>query len=413
MADYVAQLGLTEDQKNLMIKLKKDMKIPENNPFDGIRDDLTLYRFLNAKKWDYDLALKQYTAYLKYREDEKVDQIHQWAAENKQTVDLVNSLFPIVINGHDKEARPVVYERIGIIPAARFAKLVTVDDCRKVHTLFMEDLMAHCREETKKHKRPIFGVVVIVDLGGGLSMESRHFIPFFKNMGQQDEQNYPEIAHKVFCVNAPFIFPVLYKMVKYFIDPNTREKIEVFSDCPTERLLELIDGSILNHEWGGENLEEIPTIKRIDLGEIGNDMKEQNVAARDTFEYTVVCDHKKGGKFIWSMELDSLDIDFSVEWKGKKDKKSKVVAEVSRVDKHEGSFIPKTKGELKLIFDNTYSYITSKNVKYACLFHSYSLLKTQRLIEEKQEKERKKAEKESEKSKSKLNSTAESKQSQK
>mmetsp|Transcript_19337 Transcript_19337/g.27228 ORF Transcript_19337/g.27228 Transcript_19337/m.27228 type:complete len:384 (+) Transcript_19337:2-1153(+) len=372
------------------------MKIPEDAPFDGVQDDLALYRFLKAKKWKFEVAKKQYQAMRKYREDEKVGQIFEWADEKKDVVELIESLFPYRLSGYDKEGRPILYEDLGSIPASRFAKLVTREQNHKHHTMFMENIMNRLLEASKKEKRPIFQTTVVVDMGGS-SMESRHFVPYFKDMSQQDEQNYPEIVHAVFVVNSPWVFPYLYGLVKHFIDPNTREKVRVYSSGYEKDLLQEVDAKTLNIKYGGENDEELPTVRGVKMKNRDEEMTSKNVPARDSLEVVNVCGDKKGGKFEWVFKLDDLDIDFKVEWKGAKDKSPKTIIDESRISEHSGEYTAKGIGELKIVFNNTYSYLTSKDVNYAVIYNSMEKLKAQADIERRQEKQAKKAEKEARK----------------
>ncbi|GAB5359166.1 hypothetical protein AAMO2058_000521400 [Amorphochlora amoebiformis] len=406
IAKWMETLKLTVDQKKMVQQLKTDMKIPEKVPFDGVQDDLTLFRFLSAKKWDYEVAKAQYQAMRKYREEEKVDEIFEWHKNNPKAVKTIESLFPMIVRGFDRTGRPIVYDPIGAIPAARFAKLVTLEESHKYHTWWMEELCKILREQTRKLGRPVYQVIAIVDMNGA-SLDSRHFIPYFKDMSTQDSQNYPELAKIVLIANAPWIFPALYSLVKNFIDPNTREKIRVFGNSGyTDKLLEFIDEDVLNVKYGGKNEEPLPEIEGIEIASGGQMLLTQNVAARDTFEVIKPCEDKRGGKFSWVFNLESLDINFRVEWKGIKEKKYSTVQELNRVEKHEGELDVKTKGELKFTFDNYFSYLTSKDVKYSFQFVSAEILKTNEAIKSRKEKKAKKAEKEARKAKKKADKLA-------
>jgi len=406
MAEYIAQLGLNDEQKRLLLSFKKELKIPDGVPFDGVADDLTLFRFISAKKWVMADALKQYRSYREWREEEEMDKLDAWADNHKDEIELIESLFPLSQHGWDKEGRPLIYEDIGVIPAARFAKLVKMPGFHKWHVWWMEKLMRTMREQTKKLGKPVYKVTCIVNMQGS-SFESRHFVPFFKVMSQCDEQNYPEIVQNVFCVNSPWIFPALYALVKNFIDPNTREKIQVFSSGYEKKLLEHVDAKVLNVKFGGQNKEVLPTVTGIKVTEAGKeDLTSKNVAARDSYVHTVKCDDRHGGKFMWIMELKELDITLKVEWKGHKDKKATLVSAHEKVDRASGHFDAKTRGELTLTMDNTYSYLTSKDVRYAVTFQSKAVLKTNAIIEQRKAKAAAKAAKDAAKRKKKADKAA-------
>jgi hypothetical protein len=41
---------------------------------------------------------------------------------------------------------------------------------------------------------------------------------------------YPETLHRLYLINAPFVFYGAWKMIASLIDPETREKIQVFKE---------------------------------------------------------------------------------------------------------------------------------------------------------------------------------------
>jgi len=71
------------------------------------------------------------------------------------------------------------------------------------------------------------------------------------------------------------------------------------------------------------------------------------------------------------VKLDSYDVNLRIEWtkKGAKEGETKCVVAKEKMSEDEGSLEVEGEGELKLIFDNTYSYLTSKDVRFAVYFH--------------------------------------------
>jgi len=132
MARWMGKLNLSLEQKQKLAEFKEKVGIPADAKFDGVQDDITCYRFVSAKKWVLEDAIAQYKAYLKYRVDEKVDEIWEWEKQNKKVCETIKSLFPLSWHGYDKDGRPLIYENIGVIPASRFASLITVEDHHKV-----------------------------------------------------------------------------------------------------------------------------------------------------------------------------------------------------------------------------------------------------------------------------------------
>ena len=68
------------------------------------------------------------------------------------------------------------------------------------------------------------------------------------------EANYPELLRRVFIINAPKIFSILYSMLVPFMHERTRNKIQIFSHDPKQwkaALLADIDPHQLPVSYGG------------------------------------------------------------------------------------------------------------------------------------------------------------------
>mmetsp|Transcript_17526 Transcript_17526/g.42786 ORF Transcript_17526/g.42786 Transcript_17526/m.42786 type:complete len:398 (+) Transcript_17526:252-1445(+) len=360
-------IELSKEQFDMLESFKKELKIPDNASQDsGVQDDTTLFRFLSGKKWDQAEAIQQYNAMVKWREDMEVDRIFEWAEENKDKIANIRKMYPSERYGYDKFGRPLVIHRLGQIPAAEFADRVDRADFKKFHIWKFEKLMKLCREQSKKLKKPIFNLTVIVD-AEGLSMAHRHFRPYFSSSASIDKQNYPELLNSVTVVNSPWILPTLYNFVKHLIDPNTRNKIGFFADDYKEVLLEKVDEKELPKAFGGGNEKPIPVPTVTSADKDG--LESQYVSMMDAWELYKHCEDEKGGKYVWHFKLESYDINFSVDWQEKGSEEWKSIVNEEKVTKHQGEFTAKGPGQLRLTFDNKYSYLTSKTVKYALALH--------------------------------------------
>ena len=131
-----------------------------------MRDDVTLYRFLNAKKWDLNKAVTQYKAHLAWRKEFKYDALRQWADENKETCDLIAGLAPFSHHGFDREGNPVYVSQMGVIPAKRFSKLVKQTDYTRYHAWRISEIFSLCRKQSIVLEKPIFQCIIIVDVKG-------------------------------------------------------------------------------------------------------------------------------------------------------------------------------------------------------------------------------------------------------
>lgn len=70
-----------------------------------------------------------------------------------------------------------------------------------------------------------------------------------------EQPNYPESVHKIFIVNAPFVFGFVWKLLSPFIAPRTISRISIFTIAEAEKawqvLREEIDVELLPQKYGG------------------------------------------------------------------------------------------------------------------------------------------------------------------
>lgn len=64
---------------------------------------------------------------------------------------------------------------------------------------------------------------------------------------------YPEIGHKVIIVNAPFVFNMLWKIGKSFLNEKTVKRVAVYGSGYKKDLLKIVDEEQLPTFLGGKN----------------------------------------------------------------------------------------------------------------------------------------------------------------
>ena len=130
-------------------------------------------------------------------------------------------------------------------------KYVTVDDMVTTHLWGQEYSFARAEEKSKELGRNIDQFVNIVDLAG-LTMSHRQCLKYMRTITALDQQYYPESLGKTFVINAPWIFPALWKLVKAMMDPVTAEKVTVLGGNYKDVLRERFELKDLPAEYGGE-----------------------------------------------------------------------------------------------------------------------------------------------------------------
>ncbi|ETO71250.1 hypothetical protein F444_12420 [Phytophthora nicotianae P1976] len=145
---------------------------------------------------------------------------------------MYNEYWPTYIYGEDKEGHLVTVDRLSDINTDGLFKTFTnTEDIIPHRWQYMERIQWEKVAISKRLGRRVYKHICIVDLKG-LSMKLlapsvlSHLKPIF-DVGQL---YYPETLHCLYVVNAPFIFYSAWKVISAIIQPETREKIQVFKD---------------------------------------------------------------------------------------------------------------------------------------------------------------------------------------
>nr|XP_006811137.1 PREDICTED: SEC14-like protein 2-like [Saccoglossus kowalevskii] len=104
----------------------------------------------------------------------------------------------------------------------------------------------------RKHGKRIDELTYVMDLEG---LGTRHLwkpaVDYVNKFGTIIQANYPECLKALYIVRAPKIFPLVYALIKPFIDENVRKKIHVLDDNFQSTLLKYIPAESLPVHWGG------------------------------------------------------------------------------------------------------------------------------------------------------------------
>jgi len=278
----------------------------------------------------------------------------------------------------------------GAIAVELLGKAFSDEEIQTMLIYRTEFIQQAVRDASEKFKKPIDRFVTIWDFKG-MSWAHRHRVSVFRFTAHLARDHYPERVEKMIFLNAPWMFPALFKMVKPFIDSRTLHKMEIIPSPHQKRMLQLIDEDSLPAEYGGkcacsggcvpvvdrEMLEKELEMEKKDAEKEHMEMKEQVVAARYS---AVVSVHSGGyleeerknkdfGFFGWCVKVPSYDIKLAITFTPDDNKSSKVVVLAeTRTANHEGSFTALEPGRLDVTFDNTYSRLRSKTVSYAITF---------------------------------------------
>nr|CAB3461945.1 unnamed protein product [Digitaria exilis] len=208
-------------------------------------------RFLKARGFDIDKTIDMWSEMLKWRKEFGADSIlTDFVFDELEDVLLY---YPHGFHGVDRDGRPIYIEILGKVDPTKLLNVTTVERFLKYHVQSLERLFAEkypaCSVASKKH---VDTITTILDVKGVNWMKvSKLAREVVLHINKIDGDNYPEILHRMFIVNAGSGFRLLWGALRGLIDPNTAEKIEVLGEAYQCRLLEQIDKSQLPDFLGG------------------------------------------------------------------------------------------------------------------------------------------------------------------
>ncbi|OBA28804.1 phosphatidylinositol transfer protein Sec14p [Hanseniaspora valbyensis NRRL Y-1626] len=215
-------------------------------------DDLTLLRFLRARKFDVKLAYEMFFNCQKWRHENKIDTIiEDFHYEEKP---IVAKYYPQYYHKNDKDGRPVYYEELGKVNLTELLNFT--DEKRMLNNLIKEyeifelyRLPACSRFENHLVETSC----TILDLKGISLSAAYNVITYVKEASYIGQNYYPERMGKFYLINAPFGFSTAFKLFKPFLDPITVSKIFILSSSYKKDLLKQIDAANLPVKFGGES----------------------------------------------------------------------------------------------------------------------------------------------------------------
>ncbi|KAF8167593.1 CRAL/TRIO domain-containing protein [Crassisporium funariophilum] len=188
----------------------------------------TVPRYMRASKWNPPDAKKRIKATLEWRREFKPDLIPP------DEVKIESETGKIIINGFDKDGRPIIYMRPG--------RENTETSPRQLRHLVW------CLERAKDLMPPgQESLVIIVDYKS-TTLRTNPSISIARKVLTILQNHYVETLGRAIVVNLPFLLNFFYKGISPFLDPVTRDKMRF-----NPNLLELVPASQLDADFGGEH----------------------------------------------------------------------------------------------------------------------------------------------------------------
>lgn len=232
----VAPVHIYDDSQSAKLKALLEhalsRALPESDPYRKwelrwLNKPDTIPRYMRAAKWDLVDGKKRIEGTMQWRREFKPELI---PPEEVRVESLTGK---IVINGFDKDGRPIIYMRPGLENTERSPRQLR-------HLVW-------CLERAKDLMPPGQESCVIVVDYKSCSLRTNPSISIARQTLVILQQHYVETLGRALVVNLPMILNFFYKGISPFLDPVTRDKMRFNPD-----LTELVPKEQLDAAFGGD-----------------------------------------------------------------------------------------------------------------------------------------------------------------
>ncbi|KAL4223181.1 hypothetical protein ACF0H5_016653 [Mactra antiquata] len=341
-------------------------------------EDFYLRKWLKARNFDVNKAEQMFRNSMEYKTKMKVESL----LAEFETPEVIKKYLTGGFCGHDKDGSPVRVELYGHLDMKGIMASVRKSDLEKTKLLQCEWTVQDWDRQSKKLGKRVDGLTVIFDMEGVTTkMLWRPGLQMYLHLVKVLEDNYPEMLKRMFVVNAPAIFPILYKLARPLISEEMKNKIHVLGANFENTLLQYIEAEELPAFLGGSLADpdgnprcatmigqggDVPEEYFLDTKDLYEYMNTATIARGDKLEVEYKVD-KPGSILRWEFKTEDYDIGFGVNFI---DNGNTVqILPTKRVNSQhvaeDGSVTCNNVGTYVLYFDNSFSWTRSKKIFYA------------------------------------------------
>ncbi|KAJ5360799.1 hypothetical protein N7517_009990 [Penicillium concentricum] len=242
---------------------------------DGLSDPPTLLRFLVARRFDPDGALKQFQQACEFREEKHILRLYDLV--NIADFEQAREIYPHWTGRRDKKGLPICMLDVARLDKDALASWETTrqnsrwiysqsgkpepptPDMLQLASVYHDNLIRFilplCSMMTDRPKPsiPVTNSIYIVD-ASNLGLKQAWGLRFFaQEISWLLSTCYPETIQRVFVCNAPSYYRTVWKYLKGWVDPYTAEKIVVLLEAEVlPALREYIDDVNIPTKFGGK-----------------------------------------------------------------------------------------------------------------------------------------------------------------
>lgn len=161
--------------------------------------------------------------------------------------------FPQSNLGEDKQGHPIYWEKSGIVASSfrELNKVLPMSELIAHHVRNSEILVRRGEAASRKYGRPIEKFSVVLDLTGLGYTIDQQCMALLKRATEIDDSFYNERLLHLYVINAGFFFSTIWAIVKTWLDPITRDKVQIVGSNYLSTLRQTIDDSQIPVELGG------------------------------------------------------------------------------------------------------------------------------------------------------------------
>ncbi|WVF71730.1 hypothetical protein IAT40_006538 [Kwoniella sp. CBS 6097] len=218
-------------------------------------DDVTLLRFLRARKFDVPKAKLMWSNNEKWRTEFGADEIAANGYDYPEQRE-VDKYYPQFYHKTDKEGRPVYIEQLGKLDITKLYALTTQERQLKhlvsEYEKFLKDRCPACTKESGHLVQTSCTILDLYNAGISSFYKVKDYVSAASGIGQN---NYvcgsPETMGHMFIINAPYLFSTVWSLIKPWLDEATVRKIHILGKNYKSELTQYIDPANLPSDLGG------------------------------------------------------------------------------------------------------------------------------------------------------------------
>lgn len=245
----------------------------------------------------------------------------------------------------------VSYRLLGAIRVNDFVRDVSYEVHEEYLVLRMVQQIRFLNAESRKQDK-LLRLDLVTDLEG-VGRDIARFAGHYKQTTLIGQVLCPEVLGRAIVINSPWYFDLIWEIVKPMLEDAIIAKVQVLSSATQQEFLLQEFGDGLPSNYGGKG----PQIVILDPF---NGLTQLCIASAE--KEIIQVEVEQGNTVQWQVKLEEKDVKVAVSFAGQ------VLMEPTKIhDPISGIHTVLAKGILKLVFDNSYSFLTSKTVYFGVI----------------------------------------------